>query len=169
MNIFLSALMIFALRVVDVSFAVLRIMIVMRGQKAMAWVMGFFQALVFVVAIRQVLADLSNWTNMIGYAAGFATGTVVGMWIEGWLAVGYGHVRIISSRHGVALEEKLRGAGFAVTQIAGRGKDGTVDILTCSVPRKQVATLRKFVIEADPEAFITIENVRPLWKGFFRN
>jgi uncharacterized protein YebE (UPF0316 family) len=162
-----AALLIFGLRLIDVSAMTLRILMVMRGRKLFAWILGFFQALVFVVAIRAVLSDLGG-LNIIGYAAGFATGTVVGMRLEEWLAVGYGHIRIISPGFGAAVTEKLRETGFAVTEVSGRGKDGVVDIISCSVPRRQVANVQKLVMSIDPQAFITVEDVRPLWRGFWR-
>ncbi len=163
-----GAAVIFALRLVDVAAATLRMLMVMRGRKALAWVLGFFQALVFVLAIREVLANLENWVNLAGYAAGFATGTVIGMRLEEWLAVGYGNVRIISPRHGALLTQTLREAGFAVTEISGRGRDGTVDVLNLSLPRRQVRDLKKLVMQTAPDAFITVEDVRPLWRGFWR-
>jgi uncharacterized protein YebE (UPF0316 family) len=163
-----SALLIFALRLGDVTLAILRILMVMRGRKALAWVFGFFQALVFVIAIRQVFNDLNNWMNIIGYAMGFATGTVVGVWLEERLALGYGHMRIISSRQGANLVECLRQEGYAVTQIAGRGRDGTVDVLNCSVPRRQVDAVKSLVTQLDPHAFVTVEHVQPLHRGFWR-
>lgn len=163
-----SALLIFGLRIVDVSAATLRLLFVVRGQKVLAWVSGFFQAIVFVVAISQVLTHLDNVLNMVGYAAGFATGTVVGMWLEERLAVGYAHVRVISPRQGPALAQALREAGFAVTEIAGRGRDGTVTVLNLSVTRRQVPEIRHLVTGLDPNAFITVEEIRPLRRGYFR-
>lgn len=163
-----SALLIFGLRIVDVSAATLRLLFVVRGQKVLAWVSGFFQAIVFVVAISQVLTHLDNVLNMVGYAAGFATGTVVGMWLEERLAVGYAHVRVISPRQGAALAQRLRETGFAVTEIAGRGRDGTVTVLNLSVTRRQVPEIRHLVTSLDPNAFITVEEIRPLRRGYFR-
>ncbi len=163
-----AALLIFALRLVDVTAMTLRILMVMRGRKIMAWVLGFFQALVFVVAIREVFADLGNWLNIVGYAAGFATGTVVGMRMEEWLAVGYGHLRIISARHGAALAKVLRESGYAVTEVAGRGRDGTVDMINCSIPRRQVSHVTEMVKQIDDSAFITVEDVRQVRGGFWR-
>ena len=86
MEIFLSpqawlgAALIFGLRVADMTLDTLRVLVVMRGKKGLAWVLGFFQALIFVVAISSVLKNLDNPLNILGYAAGFATGNVVGMW-----------------------------------------------------------------------------------------
>ncbi len=163
-----AALLIFAMRVVDVSAATLRVFFVIRGRKALAWGLGFAQSLVFVLAIRQVMSDLNNWLNMLGYAAGFATGTVVGIWLEARLALGHSHLRVISPYHGHALAEQLRAAGFAVTELAGRGKEGTVGVLNMTVPRRQVAEVQARVKALDPGAFITVEDVRPLWRGFWR-
>ncbi len=163
-----SAAFIFALRVVDVSIATVRMLAIIRGQRLFAWVLGFFQALVFVLAIRQIFANLNNVWNMLGYAAGFATGTVVGMWLEERLAMGYSHMRVISPGRGAVLAERLREAGFAVTEVAGRGRDGTVDVLNLTVPRKRVPEVRRLVTDFDPKAFITVEDVRPLRRGYFR-
>src|SRR5512139_1669434 len=98
----LSALLIFALRVSDMSLDTLRVLVVMRGRKGAAWVLGFFQSMIFVVAITSVLQHLDNPLNILGYAAGFATGIVVGMSIEERLAIGHVQLSIISPRRGAA-------------------------------------------------------------------
>jgi uncharacterized protein YebE (UPF0316 family) len=164
----LSALLIFGLRVIDMTFDTLRMLVVMRGQKKVAWIFGFLQSLVFVLAIGSVLSQLDNPLNVVGYAAGFATGNVVGMLIEEKLAIGHILLNITSPRRGSAIAEHLRSNGYAVTEIPARGKDGMVTLLNCSVLRKNVAAVRKLVNEMDPEAFITAEDVRPVRRGFWR-
>lgn len=160
--------LIFLLRVCDMSLDTMRMLMVMRGRKAIAWGLGFCQSLIFIIAISSVLSQLDNPLNMIGYAAGFATGNVIGMMIEERLAIGHIHLSIISSRRGVAIAERMRAEGFAITEIPARGKDGMVSLLHCSVLRKQVDQARQFVNEVDPEAFITAEDVRPVRRGFWR-
>lgn len=164
----LTALGIFMLRVGDMSLDTIRVLFVVRGKKTLAWVLGFFQALIFVVAISSVLSNLDNPLNVLGYAAGFATGNVVGMFIEEWLAIGYIRVVIISSTRGAAIVEQLRTAGYAVTEIPARGRNDTVDMLQVSVRRKQVTEVETIALEADAEAFVTAEEVRPLRRGFWR-
>jgi uncharacterized protein YebE (UPF0316 family) len=66
----LTALWIFALRVGDMSLDTIRVLFVMRGRRLLAWILGFMQALIFVVAISSVLANLDNPINVIAYAAG---------------------------------------------------------------------------------------------------
>ena len=164
----LSAGLIFILRVTDMSLDTVRVLFVMRGRKAIAWVLGFFQAAVYVIAIANVLKDLTNPLNIIGYAAGFATGVVLGMAIEERLAIGHVHMRIISSGRGTGLAERLRLEGYAVTEVPARGKDGMVTMLNCSVLRKDVKRVRLVVNDVDEQAFITSEEIRPLRRGFWR-
>lgn len=164
----LSAGLIFSLRVTDMTLDTMRVLFVIRGHKLLAWILGFFQATVFVIAITSVLRNLTNPLNVIGYAAGFATGVVIGITIEGRLAVGHRHMRIISSRRGTAIAEKLREEGYAVTEVPARGKDGMVTMLNCSVLRKNIERVREMVNEVDPGAFITSEDIRPVRRGFWR-
>jgi uncharacterized protein YebE (UPF0316 family) len=164
----LSAFLIFALRVSDMTLDTLRVLFVMRGKKKIAWVLGFFQSAIFVLAIGKVLSQVNNPLNIIGYAAGFATGNVVGMMIEERIAIGHILVNIISPRRGSAIANHLRENGYAVTELSGRGKDGMVTFIHCSVLRKQVDVVYQLVNEIDPEAFITAEDVRPVRHGFWR-
>jgi uncharacterized protein YebE (UPF0316 family) len=164
----LTAGLIFLLRVSDMTLDTLRVLMVMRGKKGIAWILGFFQSAIFILAISSVLTHLDNPLNIIGYAAGFATGNVVGMWIEERLAIGHVSITIVSSRRGAAIADHLREKGFAVTEIPARGKDGMVSLLSCSVLRKNVDDVRKLANEMDPEAFITAEDVRPVRRGFWR-
>ena len=115
-----------------------------------------------------MLQNLGNPLNVIGYAAGFATGNVVGMLIEERLAIGHTHMRIVSSSRGSAIADKLRDEGYAITEIPGRGKDGMVTVLNCSVLRKNVSRVQNLINEIDSEAFITAEDVRPVRRGFWR-
>ena len=165
---FLGAGLIFMLRVSDMTLDTLRVLMVMRGRKPIAWVLGFFQATIFILAISSVLSNLSNFLNVIGYAAGFATGNVVGMLIEERLAIGHINLSIVSPNLGSAIANRLRDEGYAITEIPARGKDGMVTLLNSSVLRKNVKNVRTIVNDIDPGAFITAEDVRPVRRGFWR-
>ena len=163
----LSAGLIFILRVSDMTLDTLRVLFVMRGKKKIAWILGFFQSAIFVLAIGKVLTQVNNPLNILGYAAGFATGNVVGMMIEERIAVGHININIISPHRGSAIVTHLRQSGYAVTEVSGRGKDGMVSLINCSVLRKQVDAVRQLVNEIDSDAFITAEDVRPLRHGYW--
>ena len=160
---------IFAMRVSDMSLDTLRVLFVIRGRKPLAWILGFFQSLLWVIAITSVLSNLDNLWNIIAYAGGFATGNVVGMTIEERLAIGHSNMQIISSRWGIAIAETIREKGYAATEIAARGKDGTVSMISCSIRRRDIKVVRQEVNKIDPDAFITVEDIRPLHRGFWRS
>jgi uncharacterized protein YebE (UPF0316 family) len=163
----LSALLVFGLRTTDMTLYTLRILMVSRGLKPFAWLFGFCQSIVFVIALSKVLENMDNWLTIAGYAAGFASGMVVGMFIEDYLGMGYLHIRIVSRSRGQAIAASLRQAGFGVTEIAARGRDGAVDLLHCSVQRRKKTHLECIVKEIDEQAFITSEAIRPVQRGFW--
>lgn len=169
LNPWLYAFMIMLLRICDMSLDTIRVLFVVRGKKLLVFILGFFQSVIFVVAISSVLTKMGNILNVLGYALGFATGNVVGMLIENRLAIGHILVTIISSTRGTSIAERLRASGYAVTEISGRGKDGTVFELHASVVRKDVDSVETIVLETDPQAFVTAEDVRPVRRGFFRS
>lgn len=164
----LIILIIFLLRVSDMSLDTIRVLFVFRGKKTLAWILGFFQSLLFVIAITSVLANLDNFLNIIAYAAGFATGNVLGMIIENRLAVGHINMTIFSPMAGPRIADALRNAGFAVTEVSGRGRNGMVSVLHVAILRKRVEEVETIVLEMDNEAFVTAQDVRPIRRGFWR-
>lgn len=161
-------LIIFALRLVGVTFATLRILTVVRGGKFLAWLFGFLGALTYVLTIGWVFSDLGNWMKLIGYAVGFASGLVVGMLIESRLAFGFTNLQVVSPHRGLETAEGLRDQGYAVTEVSAHGKDGAVEILHCSVMRKYESKIYAAISNLDPEAFITAKNVYRIQNGFWQ-
>lgn len=167
-NPWIGALVIFWLRVLNIALDTLRMLFTLRGMKWLSWVVGFLVSLIYVLLLTSVLSNLDNPLYIVAYAAGFATGGVVGMWIEERLAIGFTNIQIISPSRGVVMAQKLRENGYAVTEIPARGKDGMVSILSLSVRRKQVMAVEKIANEYDEAAFVTTEDVHPVRRGFFR-
>lgn len=159
-------LAIFLLRTFDLTLATLRMLLVVRGRAISAWVVGFIEALSFILAISGVISDLLNPFNLVAYAAGFATGNIIGMTIESKVAPGHSLLRIISPQRGNLITDKLRELGRGVTDIPATGVEGMVSMLLCYVPRREVSRTRDQIISIDPEAFITVENVRELRGGW---
>ena len=75
----------------------------------MSALIGFFEILIFVLAISRVILEMDNIWNILGYCGGFAAGTIIGMSLEDRLAVGFAMVRIISQ------VRMFRGGWFSVT------------------------------------------------------
>ena len=159
-------LLIFFARIVDVSIGTIRIIVVSRGMKMLASVLGFLEVLIWVVAIGQIIKNLSSWEMYIFYSAGFATGTYVGMSIEQKLAFGNLLVRIVSPGHKQDFGNYLRKKGYKVTHVDGHGYQGPVSILFTVIKKKNLKELDYDIREFDPMAFYTLEDVRLAANGF---
>lgn len=161
-----GALFIFILRVVSVSLATVRTVLVVRGSRRLAAATGFIEVTIWVVAISGVINNLDNIWNLVGYSGGFSAGTLLGMWLEDRLALGDSEVRIISIAKGSALAERLRREGFGVTEMTAEGQSGPVTWLTVVTHRKQVGEVIRLVNETDETAFATVEDARRVVQGY---
>lgn len=160
-------LFIFCARICDVSLATMRMLMVVRGQRLYAAFIGFFEVIIYIVALNKIFSNLNNPINLIVYAAGFATGNFVGSLIEEKLAVGTLTVQVITMKAPLELTEILREQGFGVTVIEGQGREGTRYILQIILQRKCINILRKKIDEWDPDAFWTIFDARYTKGGIF--
>ena len=164
----LAGLLVFCMRLTDVSLDTLRLLFMMRGRKVLSALIGGTEAAIFILAVSQVLRGPLNFWTVLGYATGFGAGVLVGMVAEEWLALGYSMLRVYSMAHGAEISQVLRSAGHAATVFTGQGKDGSIALLTCAVSRKDIQSVRAMIIGLDPAAFITVEEVKPLHRGYFR-
>lgn len=160
-------LLIFLARVADVTLGTLRIIFVSRGKRHLAPILGFFEVLIWVVAIGQLVQNLGSVTSYLGYAAGFAAGNFVGMWIEDRLAIGTLVVRAILATGGDAVMQCLHDAGYGVTSVDGQGVNGPVKLVYAVVKRKHVKDVTRIIHSISPKAFLTIEDVRSAEEGVF--
>jgi uncharacterized protein YebE (UPF0316 family) len=165
----LAGLLIFCMRVADMSLDTLRLLFTMRGRKELALLFGIGEAAVFILAVSQVLKGPLNFWTVMGYACGFGTGTVVGMFAEERLALGFTRFSVYSLTRGAEISAALREAGHAVTEFSGHGQSGDLAVVTCAVSRKDAPRVHSLIRQVDPQAFVTLDEVRPLQRGYFRH
>jgi uncharacterized protein YebE (UPF0316 family) len=159
-------LLIFLLRVVDVSMTTTRTLLSMRNARLVVPLIGFFESAIWLLAAGIAIRYLDSPLHVLGYAAGFATGTAAGLWIEERLAFGLSTVQLISQHGGVEVAEALREAGFGVTEFAGQGREGMVEVVQTVVMRRQVPRVLEIVDLWDPEAFVSVEEPRTVRRGW---
>ncbi|HYG62686.1 MAG TPA: DUF2179 domain-containing protein [Thermoanaerobaculia bacterium] len=159
-------LLIFLARLCDVPLATLRIILLSRGLRRVAPLVGFFEALVWLLAIGQVMQHLDRWTNYLAYAGGFAAGTWVGILVEGRLALGLLAVRIITQEDAPDLIERLRAKHFGVTDFAARGLSGNVRLIFTVIQRKDQGQVLEIIRAIHPKAFVSVSDVRSVSEGF---
>ena len=166
MEAILGGLLIFCLRLTDVTLGTLRILMTVRGRKYLAALIGFFEVTIFIVAVSQVVRNVHNVWMVLGYSLGFAAGTLVGMTIEERLALGFTVVRIISTDIENKIAEALRALGYGVTEMTGQGLRGAVEILEVVVQRHDLPVVLQTIDEVDSRAFVTVEETRRVYRGY---
>ena len=161
-----SALLIFCLRLVDVSLGTVRLLMIGRGQRKIAPLLGFVEVTIWVIAISQVITNLDNIINILAYSGGFAAGTLVGMWIEDKLPLGHVGISIVSTTQGQEIARKLRQADYGVTELIGSGQSGVVNLITTIVTRKDVKDVFQLVYQTDPRSFIAVDDMKVVKRGY---
>jgi uncharacterized protein YebE (UPF0316 family) len=152
--------LIFFARIADVTFGTLRIIFISRGMKLLAPLVGFFEILIWLVAIGQIFLDMGSAINYIAYAGGFAVGNYVGIIVEERMAIGLNLIRIITQYDAASLISALKSDCFGVTAVDATGKHGPVKLIFLVVKRKDVRSVIEMVHQYNPNAFYTIADVR---------
>ena len=162
----LSAL-IFLARICDVTLGTMRIAFIARGHRYLAPLVGFFEVLIWLVALRQIMQNLTNPFFYVSYAGGFAAGTFVGLWVEERMAIGSRIIRVITRQDARELIEALREADYGVTSIDAEGVEGRVQILFSVLKRQDLDNFIEIVDRYAPRAFYSIEDLRAVSEGVF--
>ncbi len=156
----LLPLLIFIARIMDVSLDTVRIIFISRHLKYFAAIIGFFEVMIWLLAIRQVFQHLSNPLCFVAYAAGFATGNYVGILIENRLSIGRVLIRVITRDDAEDLVVFLRSAGYGLTIIDAQGVTGPVKVVFSIVERQNVEHIVNMIKQYNPQAFYSVEDVR---------
>ena len=164
-DVLIGGLVIFILRLIDMTLDTLRLLFVVRGKRLIVWVLGVITNTIYIVAISNVLTGKNHPFTILCYAVGYATGNILGMRLEERLAIGFREINVISKTKGHEIANALRDLGYGVTEIEGQGMAGTVYIVKTNVKRKQAKDVRKIIEEIDPEAFITQDDFVPVNAG----
>ncbi len=154
-------------RVVDVTLGTIRIIYISRGMKRLAPIFGFFEILIWLIAIGQIMKNLDNPLYYLAYALGFAGGNMMGIFVEERLAVGRVILRIITQREATNLVEYLRSSGYGVTTVEAEGATGPVELIFTVIDRDKIEKVVNTVQKYNPRAFYSIEDVRLVKEGIF--
>jgi uncharacterized protein YebE (UPF0316 family) len=159
-NIIVLPILIFLARIVDVSINTVRIIYMLHGKKLLSTVLGFFEALIWLIAISQIFQNLDSWQTYFAYAAGFGTGIFVGMLIEDKLAIGRVVVRVITQKPADALIDFFRDGKYRFSVVDAHSDQGDVSIIFTVIKRELLPRVIANVKSFNPNAFYTVEGVK---------
>jgi uncharacterized protein YebE (UPF0316 family) len=166
-NYGLLPFLIFVSRITDVTIGTIRIVMVAKGQKMIAPILGFFEVLIWLIAISKIIQNLDNWVCYVAYGAGFATGNYIGMIIEEKLAVGIVQLQIITRADAHQLIEKLKADGYGITHQEAHGAVEEVSIIYSIIKRTDLPKVDEIIKTFNPNAFYSIADVKFVNKGLY--
>lgn len=164
----LELLFIFFARIIDVSLGTIRMILVIRGDKIPAAMIGFFEILVYTIALGMVVGALNDPVKLITFCAGFALGILVGSVIEERLALGYRGVQVIIDREHRHVVEELREEGFPVTCWEASGKAGPKTVMHMVVKRNMATVVADQIYAKDPSAFVVFMEPKQFRGGYIK-
>lgn len=159
--------LIFLARVCDMSLDTIRVIFVSKGIRYLPAIVGFFEVIIWLVAIGQVMNNLTNVVCYLAYGAGFATGTIIGMAIEERLSLGLATVRIITAEDPDGLIQILRSHDYGVTVLDGEGGKGRVKVIFTIIKRQDLQHVVAIIKDFNPDAFYSVEDVKAVAEGVF--
>jgi uncharacterized protein YebE (UPF0316 family) len=154
-------------RIMDVTIGTMRIVMVAKGQKFWAPILGFFEVFIWIITMSKVMQNLDNWMCYIGYAGGFATGNWVGLILEEKLAMGIVKIQIITRKEASQLISALKDAGYGITHHDAHGANGIVSIIHTIVKRTDIDKVDNIIMTYNPKAFYSIEEIKFVSQGVF--
>jgi len=162
-------LLIFCFRIFDQSIGTVRLIFSAKGLKNLAPLFAFFESFIWLMAISQIMKDVSNLVMYFAFAGGYATGNYFGILLEEKLSVGDVVIRIIPKKDTTALITYLRSQGYGVTVLDADGSMGPTKMLFTTVRRREAKTVIGIVNQYNPNAFYTIDEVKTVSGGYFAN
>lgn len=167
-TVIITCIFIFFARILDVSIGTVRIILVSKGKKSISAVLGFFEVLIWLIAISKIIQNLTTVFYYIAYASGFAVGTYIGILIEEKIAIGYAVIKITTTRDPFNLIKALELRGYGITKINVKNAVGKkACIIQLVIRRKDIDKIRSEITKFNPNAFYSVEDIKYVNSGIF--
>ena len=164
----LELLFIFCARVIDVSLGTIRMILVIRGDRVPAALIGFVEIMVYTVALGLVVGSLNNPVKLVVFCFGFALGILLGSIIEEKLALGYRGIQVTIDAEEYGIVEELREEGFPVTTWQANGKSGPKLMLNIIVKRDTAKAVVDHIYKRCPHAFVVMMEPKKFSGGYIK-
>lgn len=159
-NYIILPLIIFFARIVDVSIGTIRLIYIAKGYKKVAALLGFFEVLIWITVVKAIIMNMQGIISLVAYAAGFAAGTYIGMFIEEKFLRGHVLIRVITRRDPQKLIEILHEHKYVFTTTPAEGPNGPAKIIFMITDHKSSIDIINVIKTFNPKAFYSIENVK---------
>ncbi|MFH1895584.1 MAG: DUF2179 domain-containing protein [archaeon] len=158
-------LFIFIARVLDVTLGTIRVIFIARGFKYYAPIIGFFEIMIWLSAISQIIQNINNLYLFFAYSGGFAAGTFVGIYLEEKISLGTVLIQAITRKNSLGIITELRAKNFKTTVIEAEGSNGNVKMILVVTKRQNIHKVIEIIKSFNKNAFYAIEDVRTVNEG----
>lgn len=155
-------------KIIEVSLRTIRTVLLIKGERKIAGLIGFFEILLWINIVTRVISDLSgDPLKAVSYALGFSLGIYIGSMLEEKIGIGLSEIEAnIKASESKALVDELREEGFAVTEIKAEGQEADRIILSLFVQRTKVNHVVYKIKSMHESAVITTSDVKPISGGY---
>jgi uncharacterized protein YebE (UPF0316 family) len=151
---FLTGVLVFLVRIIDVSLGTLRTISTVQGRTRTAFLLGFVEVSMWLAVMAAIVNRVAERPVLgVFYALGFSTGNVAGILLERKLAFGHAVLRVITAADGEKLATAIRDAGHPATCFEGTGASGPVTEICTVLRRKDLPQVLAIVGNVAPAAF----------------
>lgn len=173
-SVLLLCLKIFVFRIIDVSMATFRTVIVVKGKSFMAASVALIEGLIWFLVVREALSfEAANMIESlciaVAYAGGFSAGTYVGT-IVSKKVEGMVQVQIITSEKNDSVIQKIQDEGYALTVIKSEATkfSGEKYMIFAEIKSSKLDSFKNLVQELDPKAFLMVNETKHVFNGFIK-
>ncbi len=170
MSLLSMCLIIFFARVVDVSLATFVTVLTVKNKRLLATILGFIDVIIWFLVVKEALsANMKSLWIAFSYAGGYAIGTFIGTTLSNKLINGKISAQVVVKNDSQEDVDKIRDAGFAVSQINCTGKDNVKKLmLFIELDKKHLNDLKNIINNIDKDAFMVINETKYVVNGFFK-
>ncbi len=168
MELLILCLKVFIVRIMDVSMGTIRTIVTVKGNRIMAALIGFFEALIWFIVVKEALTtNIKSIWIALSYSAGFALGTYIGTILSSRFIKGTTTFQVILSNKNENIINILRNKGYAVTVLDVKGYKEDKYMLFIEVSNKRCNNLSNLIKAYDSKAFIVANETKYVINGYF--
>jgi uncharacterized protein YebE (UPF0316 family) len=163
----LELFLIFLSKIIEVTIATLRIILINKGYRKQGTILSFVEILLWTfIASRVIMGIVDAPIKGIVFCLGFSVGVYLGSRIEGYIAMGRVLIQTIVSLESASLiTATLREKGYAVTTMEAQGRDAGKKVLMIFAYRKGKEEIIREIQHMDNTAMIITNDVSTLHGG----
>ena len=169
-ELLLLCLKVFFCRILDVSIGTVRTIQVVKGNRFLAALLGFAEVFLWFTVVREALrSDMGGIPIALSYAGGYATGTFIGCLLSDRFINRKLTMLVVTGSRDPAVLHAIREAGYGLSAVDVLPSEfsGGRFLLLIEVDGRQLKKLRALISQLDEQAFITVNESKRVYNGYF--